>query len=146
MSTASAIPTGTAYAIFTVTGFHKIGGDHSYCRFTMQFEANGSQQVALAADGTTLEVSGEATIAFQLASPAKDSATYLPVGLALKQAGGNGDPQGEINFPSFTVSNGTLTVVDTDQSIASWDFDIVIQRSTDSALSVIDPMINNTNR
>lgn len=71
-----------------------------------------------------------------------------PLGIVVKRApnqlGGPGnDPQAVLTFPSATISGTTLSLGDTENDIASYDFDILFRDSSGN-YGLLDPKILNT--
>ena len=66
------------------------------------------------------------------------------VGVSFQQTGsGPSDPGGKRNFPSRSISNGVLTVTDSDLDAVGFEYSIIYKRVSDGALGQIDPHIIN---
>lgn len=135
----AALPTVT----FTITKFHKVGGNNSYCHYTMSL-ANGGSTVSLDASTNTITVTSKAQvqIVFQAAG------AYLLAGICFKETDkGKGDPHGAKAFPSVTLdlsgSSSTLTLTDNASTASSYEFAMLVVGIDEQALGLIDPPIVN---
>ena len=135
----AALPTVT----FTITKFHKVGGNKGYCDYTMSL-ANGGGVVSLdtSTNTITVESSSEVDIVFQAAGD------YLLAGICFKETDkGKGDPHGAKAFPSVMLNlsgnTSTLTLTDNASTASSYEFAMLVVGINEQALGLIDPPIVN---
>lgn len=137
--TALPLPTVT----FTITKFHKIGGNHSYCDYTMAL-VDGGSTVSLDAATNTLTVTSNEPV--QIVFTAAGS--YLLAGICFRETDpGKKDPHGAAAFPNvvLNLANGSSTLVLTDEAntASSYEFALLVVDTVHQALGLIDPPIVN---
>lgn len=89
-----------------------------------------------------IDVYAPTSMSFQLQSA--DGSQYVPVGISFDQVGsGPSDPGGKRNFPSFSISGGTLTVTASDLDAVGFEYSIVYKRLSDGAKGLVYPKIIN---
>lgn len=152
--------TPTAKFLFTIVNpgdFKPInqGGAVQYTQATMTM-TQGAQGVTFDAASQTISVSEEANLEFSGAPDTSGETVVLYHAVGLSYQGAGGDVVGVKAFPTEKVTtpkinvNGKqvrlriITTLDADPANDNFDFDLVIQRSTDGALGIIDPQIRNT--
>lgn len=133
----------TPTVTFTITKFHKVGGNHSFCDYTMQLD-NGNGVVTLDAATNTLTVSSNTPVAivFQAAG------AYMLTGICFRETdAGKKDPVGATAFPDVALhlsgSTSTLTVTDNAGTASSYEFAMLVVDVAAQALGLIDPPIIN---
>jgi len=137
--TAKPLPTVT----FTITKFHKIGGKHSFCDYTMSL-ADGGSVVSLDTQTNTITVASRAPV--QIVFTAAGS--YLLAGICFKETDPNlSDPNGACAFPSVVLdlksTSSTLTLTDTASTEASYEYSMLVVGVEEKGLGLIDPPIVN---
>lgn len=128
---------------FTITKFHKIGGKHSYCDYSLAL-ADGGSTVSLDASTNTLVVSSKSPV--QIVFTAAGS--YLLAGICFKETDpGKSDPNGACAFPSVLLNlestSSTLTLTDNADQASSYEFAMLVVGIDEKALGLIDPPIVN---
>lgn len=131
-----------------VKKFHLIGGDHSFSKADILVTDDGGGAVQQPGGvNTPIVVNSEANIQFNVTDASGATGTYVPVGIGFKE-GNPEDPIGMAAFPDRTIEctdgKTTLTLTDAHPGENSFEFGIIIERSRDGGLSVIDPKIQNT--
>lgn len=149
--------TPTAVLVVTVSTFHRVldPTDSQRCTdATVALKAGQSIEhgVSILSDGS-IQVTKKVDLCFEMAADTTTGDTlYYPIGLAFRQSLGSDDPDGRTAFPhgEFASSGSgskivtTLTVRDEfDSSGVNYRFLIAIQRASDGAFGVIDPLIKN---
>lgn len=136
--TSDTLPTVT----FTITKFHKVGGSHRYCDYTMAL-SNGGDTVSI--EGTnTLVVTSKQTVQIVFTA----AGDYLLSGICFRETDlGKGDPNGAKAFPCVLLSladgESTLTLTDTAKNNSSYEFAMLVVGVEEKALGLIDPPIIN---
>jgi hypothetical protein len=148
----------TAVLLVTVTAFHRVLDvtDTQRCTaatISLKPGQTVDHGVSIGNDGS-IQVSKTVDLCFEMAPDAAGDTLYYPIGLAFRQARGSGDPDGRSAFPNGSFSSTgsgsklvtTLTLRDHVQAGTSIDyrFLIAIQRASDAAFGIIDPMIVNS--
>ena len=128
---------------FTITKFHKIGGKHRYCDYTMAL-ADGGSAVSLDPKTNTLTVSSKQPV--QIVFTANGS--YLLAGICFRETDpGKSDPNGTCAFHNIVLnlsgSTSTLTLTDTADTPSSYEFAMLVVGISEEALGLIDPPIVN---
>ncbi len=158
MSAAAQDDVHTAQLVVTVTSFNKVldAGVSQRCSQATISLAPGQvaeHGVTIGSDGS-IQVSKTVDLCFAMAPDAAGDTLYYPIGLAFRQVRGSGDGDGRRAFPngSFASSGSgsrlvtTLTVRDAfdDEHDVDYRFLIAVQRASDGAFGIIDPMIVNS--
>jgi hypothetical protein len=145
---------GPATLTFTVNNFKSLvsgqgimtsGG--SGADVTVSLSPATGTDVSVASDGSVTVGGSGAQVINLLAVQANTSSYYHPVGLVFKELSGSGDPSGVSAFGNYSRGGGNnnyqLTVTDTPNSDASWEFYILIQNVSTGDFGLIDPKITN---
>ena len=139
----------------TMTTVPPPGQPAQYCAATITLPtAPPNHEVTLSgtAPNQLLTVNQAVKLVMSVASSVAGS-TFFPIGLVIKQVGGNTDPTGRAAFPTQLVDTSrqadgsyvtTLTLWDLMPAISNFDFLLAIE-SNAGQLGVIDPLINNKN-
>ncbi|KFL37865.1 hypothetical protein [Arenimonas donghaensis] len=133
------VPTVT----FDITKFHKIGGKHRYCDYSMSL-AGGGSVVTLDPSTNTLTVSSKSPVQIVFTA----TGAYLLAGICFRETGsGKSDPNGTCTFPNVVLnlagSSSTLTLTDTADTSSSYEFAMLVVGINEEALGLIDPPIVN---
>lgn len=128
---------------FSITRFHKIGGKHSYCDYTMSL-ADGGSVVSLDPKTNTLTVSSTEPV--QIVFTAVSG--YLLAGICFRDTSlGKKDPNGAAVFPNVALnlagSQSTLTLTDNADTASSYEYAMLVVDIAAQALGLIDPPIVN---
>lgn len=149
--------TPTAVLVVTVSTFYRLMDPTVSQRCTdatiaLKPGQTSEHGVSIGSDGSIL-VTKKVDLCFEMAVDGTTGDTlYYPIGLAFRQSVGSNDPDGRSAFPhgEFASSGSgskivtTLTVRDEfDSSGVNYRFLIAIQRASDGAFGVIDPLIKN---
>lgn len=128
---------------FTIDKFHKIGGRHRYCSYSMSL-ANGGSVVSLDPKTNTLTVTSANPV--QIVFTAVGA--YLLAGICFRETDpGKKDPNGTCAFPNVVLnlagSSSTLTLTDTADTPSSYEFAMLVVGIDEQELGLIDPPIVN---
>ncbi len=140
------------YIKLNVTNFHEVGGDHTWTTASQTLSTD-QDPPNISVDGEGYLITGPSTIQFSFADAAgNNDPTYIPIGIYFDEASTDAtqsDPQGLADFPTCNIGtdvNGSrymqVGIADVDPDL-HWEFYIVLQRTTDGKLGVIDPKIRN---
>lgn len=137
--TTPSLPTVT----FTITRFHKVGGNHSFCDYTMAL-ADGGSTVSLDPKTNTLTVSSASPV--QIVFTAESG--YLLAGICFRDTSvGKKDPNGAAVFPNVVLNlsgtTSTLTLTDNAETASSYEYAMLVVDIEAQALGLIDPPIIN---
>jgi len=151
MSAATAVETEAAVVTVSVSQFHRVNGTHKWCKADVTLTTATdvvSQSGPNAPIVVTGKVGGTVWIEFVVTDGSDNgtTGTYVPVGIGFKDQG-SVDGEGLQDFPvrKVAVVDGItqLTIKDRLRYDTSFDFDLIIQRSSDGDIGIIDPMVTN---
>lgn len=128
---------------FTIDKFHKVGGKHTYCDYSMSL-ANGGSSVSLDATSRTITVTSKTPVQIVFTAAGQ----YLLAGICFKETDkGKSDPHGAEAFPSVVLelsgSSSTLTLTDNAGTPSSYEYAMLVVGIAEQALGLIDPPIVN---
>ena len=140
------------YLKMTVKEFHEVGGDHDWT--TMDWNLSTDQDPPnISVDSNGFLITGASTIQFTFNDDQGNAdPSYIPIGIYFDEDSADptqSDPRGLSDFPSCNIgtdASGTrymqVGISDVNPNL-HWEFYIVLQRTSDGKLGVIDPKIRN---